>query len=76
MVKLKIKAGSLSDFFDSARETAREIDQKKKVTKKNTIWIEPSYLVQLLKPERAKLVRYLRGKDKVLFKEIITDNYD
>ncbi|CAN2045204.1 hypothetical protein GMMP1_1500030 [Candidatus Magnetomoraceae bacterium gMMP-1] len=39
MVKLKIKAGSLSNFFDSARETAR-------------------------------------GKDKVLFKEIITDNYD
>jgi hypothetical protein len=39
---LKIKQGTLNDFLDSARDTAREIDSGKKLTRKKTIWVEPS----------------------------------
>jgi len=38
---LKIKQGTLSDFLDSARDTAREIDSGKKLTRKKTVWVEP-----------------------------------
>ena len=34
---VEFKAGTLEDFFTSAKETAREIDAGKKVTRKNTI---------------------------------------
>jgi len=70
---IKIRTGSLSDFFDSARETAREIDQGKKVTPKKNIWVEPDDLIRLLKPERTKLLRYLRGKHRVLFKDLVNE---
>jgi hypothetical protein len=33
-MKVELKAGSISDFFASARETAKEIDEGKKVTEK------------------------------------------
>jgi len=35
----KLKSGTTKDFFDSARETAREIDEGKKVTEKDIIRI-------------------------------------
>ena len=59
---IEIKKGDISDFFASAKETAKEIDEGKKVTRKNTIWVESKDLMNLLKPERTKLVKYLRGK--------------
>lgn len=46
-MSIEIKAGKLSDFFSSARE----IDQGKKLTRKNTVWVDSKDLMQLLKPE-------------------------
>ncbi len=67
-----IKAGSLEDFFASARETACEIDQGKRLTPKNTIWVEPEDLLVLLKPERTRLLRWLRGRRRVAFAELMS----
>jgi len=33
-MNVELKPGSLSNFFSSAKETAKEIDEKRKVTKK------------------------------------------
>ena len=72
-MSIELKKGSLSDFFASAKETAKEIDEGKKVTPKNIVWVEPADLMAILKPERTKLVKYLRKKKKVRFSELITD---
>ena len=72
-MSIELKKGSISDFFASAKETAKEIDEGKKVTPKNIVWVEPSDLMAILKPERTKLVKYLRKKKKVRFSELITD---
>lgn len=72
-MSVEIKSGSLSDFFASAKETAKEIDEGKRVTRKNIIWVEPSDLMNLLKPERTKLVRHLRGKGRVAFSDLVTE---
>ncbi|SLM27574.1 putative transcriptional regulator [Desulfamplus magnetovallimortis] len=72
-MSIEFKAGSISDFFSSAKETAKEIDQGKKVTKKNIIWVEPAELMAILKPERVKIVQYLRSKRKVFFSELASD---
>ncbi|NOX24841.1 MAG: transcriptional regulator [Deltaproteobacteria bacterium] len=68
---VELKAGSLKDFFISAKETAKEIDEGRKLTPKNTIWVAPSDLMAILKPERTKLVRYLREKKKVIYSELM-----
>lgn len=67
---LEIKSGSLTDFFTSAKYTAKEIDSGKMVTRKNIIWIEPSDLSGLLKPERTNLIKALRRKKKFIFSEL------
>ena len=72
-MRLEIKSGSLSDFFASAKETAKEIDEGKRVTRKNIIWVEPSDLMNLLKPERTELVRHLRGKERVVFSDLVNE---
>lgn len=72
-MSIKIKSGNLTDFFNSAKNTAREIDEGRKLTPKHTIWVEPSDLIPLLKPERRALVKYLRGKKKVLFAKLVED---
>ncbi|MBU1169755.1 MAG: transcriptional regulator [Proteobacteria bacterium] len=72
-MSIQIKPGSLSDFFDSAKETAKEIDAGKKITPKNTIWVSPSDLLAILKPERTKLIQHLRGKKRSFFSELMTD---
>ena len=72
-MSVELKAGSLSDFFSSAKETAREIDEKIKVTKKNIIWVDPVDLMAILKPERTKIVQYLRKKRRVFFSELMSD---
>ena len=70
---IEIKKGNMSDFFASAKETAREIDEGKKVTKKNTVWVESKDLMDLLKPERTRLVKYLRGKKRIVFTDLLND---
>jgi predicted transcriptional regulator len=72
-MSVELKAGSLTDFFASAKKTAREIDEGKQVTRKNIIWVEPVDLMSILKPERTKLVQYLRKKKKVIFSELMAD---
>jgi len=68
---VELKAGSIKDFFVSVKETAKEIDEGKKLTQKNVIWVAPSDLMAILKPERTKLVRYLREKRKVIYSELM-----
>ncbi|MBC8421111.1 MAG: transcriptional regulator [Desulfobacteraceae bacterium] len=70
---IEIKKGNISDFFASAKETAREIDEGKKVTRKNTVWVESKDLMDLLKPERTRLVKYLRGKKRIVFTDLLND---
>ena len=72
-MSIRIQAGSLSDFFESARETARQIDRGEKLTRKKTLWVEPSDLLRLLNPRRSSLVRYLRGKKRVMLDDLVTD---
>jgi predicted transcriptional regulator len=72
-MSVELKAGSISDFFASAKETAKEIDEKTKVTRKNIIWVDPIDLMALLKPERTKIVQYLRKKRRVFFSELLSD---
>ena len=72
-MSVELKSGSLSDFFSSAKETAREIDEKIKVTKKNIIWVEPADMMAILKPERTKIVQFLRKKRRVFFSELMSE---
>lgn len=72
-MNVELKAGTISDFFSSAKETAKEIDEGRKVTKKNIIWVDPIDLMAILKPERTKIVQYLRKKRRVFFSELISD---
>ncbi len=69
-MSITIKPGTLSDFFSSARETAREIDEGRKITRKNIIWVEPEDLRALLKSERTNLVKFLRKNNRVIFSEL------
>jgi predicted transcriptional regulator len=69
---ITIKNGNIEDFFDSALETAKEIDMDKKVTPKHTIWMETNDLLNILKPQRTELIQYLRAKTKVYYSEILT----
>ena len=66
-----IKSGTLSDFFDSARETAREIDAGQKTTPKNTIWVDSADFRDLLKEERTDLIQFLRQNNRVAFSELM-----
>ena len=72
-MNVELKAGLISDFFASAKETAKEIDEGKKVTKKNIIWVDPFDLMAILKPERTRLVQYLRKKRRVFFSELMSE---
>ena len=72
-MNVELKAGSISDFFASAKETAKEIDEGRKITKKNIIWVTPIDLMAILKPERTKIVQYLRKKRRVFFSDLMTD---
>ena len=70
-MSIEIKSGTLSEFFVSAKETAREIDKGERLTKKNVIWVDPLDLLLLLKPERTNLVKYLRKEKRVIFSELM-----
>ncbi len=72
-MSVELKAGTMEDFFASAKKTAKEIDEGKPVTHKNIIWVEPADLMSILKPERTRLVQYLRKKKKVVFTELMEE---
>jgi predicted transcriptional regulator len=68
-----IQNGTIDDFFSSALHTAKQIDENKKVTPKHTIWVETQDLLNLLKPQRTKLIQYLRNKTKVYYSVILEE---
>jgi predicted transcriptional regulator len=72
-MSVELISGSLNDFFASAKETAKEIDEGKKVTKKNIVWMEPHDLIAILKPERTRIVQYLRDKQRVIFSDLMAE---
>ena len=72
-MSIELKAGSMEDFFSSAKETAKEIDNKEKITEKNIIWVDPLDLMAILKPERTRIVQYLRKKKRVFFSDLMSD---
>ena len=69
-MSIEIKAGTLSDFFASAKDTTKEIDSGKAITPKNTIWVDAKDLMLLLKPERTNLVKYLRKEKTAIFSHL------
>ncbi len=70
---VEIRNGTIEDFFKSAKETAKEIDDNKKVTRKHAIWMETEDLLNILKPQRTKLLRYLKSKTKVYYSQILDE---
>jgi len=70
---ISIQNGTLDDFFDSALHTAKQIDENKKVTQKHTIWMETEDLLNILKPQRTKLIQYLKNKTKVQYSVILSE---
>ena len=65
--------GTIEDFFDSAMETAKQIDTNEKVTPKHTIWMETNDLLNILKPQRTQLIQYLKNKTKVYYSVILEE---
>ncbi len=70
---INMTSGTLDDFFNSALETATEIDENRKVTTKHTVWMEIDDLGMILKPSRTALIKYLRSKDSVYYSVILND---
>jgi len=70
---ITIQNGTIDDFFDSAMTTAKQIDNNEKVTPKHTIWMETEDLLSILKPQRTKLIQYLRNKTKVYYSSLLND---
>jgi len=70
---VSIQNGTIEDFFDSAMQTAKQIDDNKKVTPKHTIWMETEDLLNILKPQRTKLIQYLKDKTKVYYSVILNE---
>lgn len=68
-----IQNGSIDDFFDSAINSAKQIDKNEKVTPKHTIWMETSDLLDILKPARTQLISYLRGKTKIYYSSLLKE---
>ncbi len=70
---VNIQNGTIEDFFDSALETAKQIDNNEKVTPKHTIWMETDDLLKILKPQRTKLLQYLKNKTKVYYSVLLEE---
>jgi len=70
---ITIQNGTIDDFFDSAMTTAKQIDNNEKVTPKHTIWMETEDLLSILKPQRTKLIQYLRNKTKVYYSSLLDE---
>jgi predicted transcriptional regulator len=70
---ITIQNGTIDDFFESALQTAKEIDENKKVTPKHTIWMKTDDLLNILKPQRTKLLKYLKNKTKVYYSVMLDE---
>lgn len=70
---LEIKNGTLDDFFDAAIKDARDIDNNKNITESKEIWMDKNDLFNILKPARAKVLQYLKGKDSVDYSVMLSD---
>ena len=70
---ISIQNGTIDDFFESALQTAKQIDTNQKVTPKHTIWMETNDLLNILKPQRTTLLQYLRNKTKVYYSVILKE---
>jgi predicted transcriptional regulator len=70
---INIQNGTIDDFFESAMQTAKQIDEKQKVTQKHTIWMETNDLLNILKPQRTILLQYLKNKTKVYYSVILDE---
>ena len=70
---VNIKNGTIDDFFESALETAKEIDNNKKVTPKKSIWMDTDDLLKILKPQRTKLLKYLQDKIEIDYSQLIKE---
>ena len=70
---INIRSGSIDEFFESALQTAKEIDEKESVTKKHSIWMNLDDLGKILKPSRTLLIKYLRDKESVNYAIILED---
>jgi predicted transcriptional regulator len=68
---MKIKTGSVEDFFNHHKEIAKKIDNNESVEASNTIWIEVEELAQIIKPERKKIINYLQQNKEVLLTDLI-----
>jgi len=70
---ISIQNGTIDDFFESAMQTAKQIDDNKKVTPKHIIWMETDDLLNILKPQRTKLLQYLKNKTKVYYSVLLKE---
>jgi predicted transcriptional regulator len=70
---VNIQNGTIEDFFDSAMQTAKQIDNNEKITSKHIIWMETNDLLNILKPQRTKLIQYLKNKTKVYYSVILDE---
>ena len=70
---VNIKNGEIEDFFNSALQSAKEIDNNEKVTPKHTIWMETNDMLKILKPQRTKLLQYLKDKTKVHYSLLLKE---
>jgi len=68
-----MQVGSLSEFFEPVKETARELDRGERLTPKNRVWVAPEDFVRFIKPARMQLIRYLRRKKRVNLNDLIAD---
>jgi predicted transcriptional regulator len=69
---MTIKSGSLSEFFNSVKQTAKEIDARQTPSPKHTVWMDTDDLAALLKPQRKALLSYLRDKEEITLDELVT----
>ncbi len=70
---VNIQNGTIEDFFDSAIHSAKQIDNNEKITPKHTIWMETDDLLKILKPQRTKLLKYLKNKTKVYYSVLLDE---
>jgi len=70
---ISIQSGTIEDFFESAMQTAKQIDNNEKITPKYTIWMETDDLLNILKPQRTKLIKYLKNKTKVYYSVLLKE---
>ena len=54
-MSIEIKSGTLSDFFTSAKEAAKQIDRGERVEPKQIIWVDPKDLMIAIQRSPASL---------------------